>query len=277
MKKITAILSAVSLAAALTVNSFAANLGDVNGDGSVNSQDALMVLQYSVGFKDKKFIKSNADLNGDGQINSADALKILLISVGAEKPSASVSNALKAYNDALKKTYSQLKKAKITNDFVCDYTLNGASASVKSNPQTNEFTFVNGLYNNELPASACGPRAELTEAMLQSADISESGKGYKIKLVLKPEKVDVKDEPIYNKAGGLTIDFTAEDLLISEYNSGYTTYSGTVIEAVTDSSGRITSLKLTAPYEGEYKLKTGGMNSRLKEKGASYYSASFSF
>lgn len=277
MKKIIAILSAVSLAAALTVNSFAANLGDVNGDGSVNSQDALMVLQYSVGINDKNFIKANADLNGDGRINSADALKILLISVGAEKPSAPVSNVLKIYNDALQKAYGNVKKAVITSDYTCDYTLNGASGTIKSSPQIDEFKFVNGLFNNELPASACGPKTELTEAMLQSVEISESGKGYKIKLVLKSERVDVKDEPIYNTAGGMPIEFSAVETPISDYDSGYTNYTGTIIEAITDSSGRVSSLKITTPYEADYKLKVNGIKENVTEKGILNYSVSFSF
>ena len=57
---------------------------DLDGNGSINSSDALMVLQYSVGLAssiktdDKKI---NADTNGDGNINSVDALTILKIAV----------------------------------------------------------------------------------------------------------------------------------------------------------------------------------------------------
>lgn len=152
MKKIIAVISAFSLAAAFCVNSFAASLGDVNGDGSVNSADALMVLQYSVGIKDKKFIKANADINGDGHINSSDALSILQISVG-EYVSSFAADTLATYNKALQKSYDKVKKAVITTDFTCDYTLNGAHGAVKSSPQTDEFKFANGLFNGELPAS----------------------------------------------------------------------------------------------------------------------------
>lgn len=58
---------------------------DVNGDGFINSSDALLVLQYSVG--DKSIIKTdelfmNVDTNGDGNVNSSDALAILQIAVG---------------------------------------------------------------------------------------------------------------------------------------------------------------------------------------------------
>lgn len=276
MKKIIAVLSAVSLAAALCVNSFAANLGDVNGDDSVNSADALMVLQYSVGENNKEFIKANADINGDGNINSSDALSILQISVGAYVPSFA-ADTLATYNKALQKSYDNVKKAVITTDFTCDYTLNGATGAVKSSPHTDELEFVNGLFNGELPASACGPKTELTEAMLQSASVSKNGNGYKIRLVLKAEKVDVKKSPVYNTAGGMTIDFSAVDTPISDYDSGYTNYTGTIIEAITDSSGRVTSLKITTPYEADYKLKVNGARENVTEKGTSTYSVSFSF
>lgn len=58
-------------------------MGDINGDGKVNSSDALSILQHSVG---SKLLEGNAlvtaDLSGDGMINSADALACLQIAVG---------------------------------------------------------------------------------------------------------------------------------------------------------------------------------------------------
>lgn len=59
------------------------NFGDINADGSVNSSDALLALQHSVGqinLTDDKFIRG--DVTKDNQINSSDALKILQYSVG---------------------------------------------------------------------------------------------------------------------------------------------------------------------------------------------------
>lgn len=58
---------------------------DVDGDGKVNSIDALQILNYSVGKTgairgtEKLF---NADTNADGRINAIDALNVLRISVG---------------------------------------------------------------------------------------------------------------------------------------------------------------------------------------------------
>lgn len=57
MKKFISILTALTFAAALTVGSSAALLGDANDDGKINSADALCVLQYSVGMKVKTSTK----------------------------------------------------------------------------------------------------------------------------------------------------------------------------------------------------------------------------
>lgn len=57
--------------------------GDVNKDGKINSTDALVVLQYSVGNTNlSSEQKTLADVNKDNKINSNDALKILQYSVG---------------------------------------------------------------------------------------------------------------------------------------------------------------------------------------------------
>lgn len=57
-------------------------LGDVNGDGTVDSADALMILRNSVGLEsfgsDQTLI---GDVNGDGTVDSADALEVLRSSV----------------------------------------------------------------------------------------------------------------------------------------------------------------------------------------------------
>jgi hypothetical protein len=60
-------------------------LGDVNGDGSVNSTDALIVLSCDVGLDTSLFCPMNCgDVNADGLVNSTDALIILSYDVGME-------------------------------------------------------------------------------------------------------------------------------------------------------------------------------------------------
>ena len=58
-------------------------IDDVNSDKSINSSDALFVLQCSVGQETPDTIQTICgDVNADGTINSIDALIILQISVG---------------------------------------------------------------------------------------------------------------------------------------------------------------------------------------------------
>jgi beta-N-acetylglucosaminidase len=58
-------------------------LGDTNGDGNVNSSDALEILKQSVGTINKTGAYATAmDTNKDGKINSADSLLVLKSSVG---------------------------------------------------------------------------------------------------------------------------------------------------------------------------------------------------
>ena len=274
MKKFIAILSAVSLAAALTVGASAATLGDVNGDGAINSADALGVLQYSVGIENKGFIKANADVNGDGTINSSDALKILKVSVGLETIDKSKKEVVEYYNNALKKTYAQAKRAKVTTDDSGTYSINGKESPIKSNPASIEAEFVNGKDKDGFAVSLYGPETKLTEKMLSSA----KGGGLKITLVIKSEKVDVKDDAVYNAAGAFPFENCSDGTEIKSFTSGYVTYTGTVIEAVIDSSGRVTDLSIEMPYENSFVMKhSDGKTDVIWEKGATTYLGQFGF
>ncbi|MBR6531610.1 MAG: dockerin type I repeat-containing protein [Clostridia bacterium] len=58
-------------------------MGDVDGNGKVNSTDALKVLQSSVELITLTASqKAAADMDANGKVNSIDALKILQLSVG---------------------------------------------------------------------------------------------------------------------------------------------------------------------------------------------------
>jgi uncharacterized repeat protein (TIGR02543 family) len=60
-----------------------ATLGDVNGDGDVNSTDALIVLSADAAIDTSQFCPMNCgDVNDDGLVNSTDALIILSYDAG---------------------------------------------------------------------------------------------------------------------------------------------------------------------------------------------------
>jgi len=59
------------------------SLGDVNGDGKINSIDSSLILQYEAGLISiTKIIAANADVNKDGKINSIDSSLILQYEAG---------------------------------------------------------------------------------------------------------------------------------------------------------------------------------------------------
>ena len=278
MKKLTKVISAVSLAAALTVGASAATLGDVNKDGAINSADALGVLQYSVGIENKSFDRENADVNGDGTINSSDALKILKVSVGLETIDKSKKEVVEYYNNALKKTYAQAKRAKVTTDDSGAYSINGKVSEIKSNPASVEAEFVNGKDKDGFAVSLYGPETKLTEDMLSSASIVKQGGNLKITLIIKSEKVDVKSDAVYNAAGAFPFEYCSDKTEIKSFTSGYVTYMGTIIEAVADSSGRVTNLSIEMPYDNVFYMKhSNGKTDEIKEHGRTIYLGQFGF
>lgn len=58
-----------------TVNVMSTLRGDFNGDGKVNSKDAIWLLNYVLG--ESESLNQSADVNGDGKINSKDAIYLL--------------------------------------------------------------------------------------------------------------------------------------------------------------------------------------------------------
>ena len=278
MKKFIAVLSALSLSAALTVGASAATLGDVNKDGAINSADALGVLQYSVGIENKGFDRESADVNGDGTINSSDALKILKVSVGLETIDKSKKEVVEYYNNALKKTYAQAKRAKVTTDDSGIYSINDKVSEIKSNPASVEAEFVNGKDKDGFAVSLYGPETKLTEDMLSSASIVKQGGNLKITLIIKSEKVDVKSDAVYNAAGAFPFEYCSDKTEIKSFTSGYVTYMGTIIEAVADSSGRVTDLSIEMPYDNVFYMKhSNGKTDVIKEHGRTTYLGQFGF
>lgn len=57
-------------------------LGDVNGNGEVNTNDAIAIVNHVVGKAQPVFIEEVADVNGNGEINTNDAIAIVNFVVG---------------------------------------------------------------------------------------------------------------------------------------------------------------------------------------------------
>ena len=53
-----------------------AQIGDANGDGTVNTDDIIEVVSFILGHPSDKFHKTLADANADGTINAADIVVI---------------------------------------------------------------------------------------------------------------------------------------------------------------------------------------------------------
>ena len=65
--------------------------GDVNGDGKVLSDDALLILRHSLGLYDFEGLAADmADVDNSGKVDSADALSVLRCSVGMAAPEGSI-------------------------------------------------------------------------------------------------------------------------------------------------------------------------------------------
>lgn len=58
-------------------NSVVLQMGDVDGDGTINTTDAVVVINYYLGHPVSNFHEKQADMNGDGYINTADAVAII--------------------------------------------------------------------------------------------------------------------------------------------------------------------------------------------------------
>ncbi|MBO4562112.1 MAG: MucBP domain-containing protein [Clostridia bacterium] len=71
----------VTVIVVYTADAPAILLGDVDGNGVVDSADALMLLRYSMGVITTMPRMDNADFDGNGSIDSSDALQVLRYSM----------------------------------------------------------------------------------------------------------------------------------------------------------------------------------------------------
>lgn len=289
------VAAAAAIAASASAFSLAAEYyGDVNDDGAVNSSDALLLLNYTVGNEVKKINLDKADVNGDGSINSADALQILRISVGLIDPTEikpeektpvdyDKEETIKYYNDALKKAYAsenvtinkktdvKVKIDKLTafrdlaNTLVEKYAVpTEATETFKSEPAKAEKFLV--------------PTA-LEADGAKDAKVEATENGYKVTITLVSEIVDYKTAPKYNTQASLPLTGIAE--IAAQNNvtvkSSSFNYAGTVLTAEIDKDGNILSLNHTMPLQLAAKVKYGIVNVEGSGSGKYTLDATFTY
>lgn len=290
MKKLIAVLSALTLMAGASVFAYAGAdyLGDVNGDGNVNSIDALDILEYSVGLKTEIDIV-HADITKDGEINSSDALDVLNTAVGAlelQEIDEDIDNPLEFskeevvdyYNKCLNNTYSQ-PKFTVTKTEKIDVQLgelclngkpaknlqsmankvvasNAAKGGTKSKSFTSDTAVVNAQERFILPSN-------LNSDAVKSCLISKNGEGYAICFTLKEEKCDFKTKPPYNSSCTFPLDFSEIDLGgLGQITSAQFYYPGTTLTAEIDSQGRVVKTDVVMPLSVD-NAKGEGMGQEL--------------
>jgi hypothetical protein len=57
-------------------------IGDASGNGDINAEDVVEIINFILGNPSKNFDLRNADLNGDGKVNAADVVKLMNIIIG---------------------------------------------------------------------------------------------------------------------------------------------------------------------------------------------------
>ena len=85
MKKILIAISVVCMLMCLNMTSFAAYVGDIDGNGKITASDARMILRVSAKLDKLDDSKMNfADVNGDKKITASDARTVLRMSARLE-------------------------------------------------------------------------------------------------------------------------------------------------------------------------------------------------
>ena len=280
MKKIIAAVSAFSLAAGLTVAAFAADyLGDVTKDGNVNSSDALAILEYSIG-KTTEIDFKLADMDKDGNINSGDALIVLRTSIGElelqtveeEKPEEpeepqeeklpeTKEEIVEYYNNALKKaregivTVEMKKNVNIKVDAASggknvENLINNTILPMFAGEKTEKQTFTNGK-NSETTMDEFAVPAKLESSGAESARIVKNGDVVEIEIKVVAEEATAKVPPKYNTQCARPLDLGALNVPGLTISKADFTYSGTVLKATVDSTGRVIRTTLYQPMNGK--------------------------
>lgn len=278
MENLTKKICSFALAAGMAVSSIsmatAADVrykGDIDNNGSVDSNDALGILMDIVSGEDSKLDLKLADLDLDSAITTKDALAVLQTVIGQLEPvpveeeeeedpvlKYSKEEIVKFYNDALKKSYSQkvkIDKDELTDIKISDMKPSAAKSLVNSIISSNAKTEKSSETIDNCPSYAATflVPAELEANGVSVVSISKSENGYKVEIKLVEEKVDYKTAPKFNTQASNPVTGIKEiaDDSGATINKMDFDYLGTEIEAEIDSDGKVLSLKHTMPMTFE--------------------------
>ena len=232
MKKLLSIILTAILTAGFSLAAMGAGetkYGDVTGNGVINSDDALQILNHSVGTitLSPEQIKL-ADVSADNAVNSYDALLVLRYSVelissfpaqiSSDPSEMSVEEIINLYNEAANKTKSytgsfkinckdgvktEISKTsfpnmvvKIANELLPNDYPSSASVTVKNGNVSGTKTApdgsakaVNESLKDYLVIHGDAKMSKLTASGVKSAVCEKVKEGYKVTITLKPEQV----------------------------------------------------------------------------------------
>ena len=186
---------------------------------------------------------------------------------------SSTAEIVKAYNDAIAKAKAEqnmtVHKISDVNIAVTDCSIPAATSLINPIVQkfvtgsddtwtfagSNSGTNANGdtIDADKLVPPSRRPAA-LTEAHVASATATPAGDGYKMTITLVNEKSTYDGtntvDPAANNAVVDPLNLATMDISPASISSAEMTYSGTVLEATVDGSGRLTELHVKLPMVG---------------------------
>lgn len=257
MKKTTKRILSAMLALVICVSvmpfAFAASIrGDANLDGKTNSIDALLILKYTVGQEVDVFNEYTFDVNGDYSVNSTDALRVLMLSVGNDDPlTYNKKELLKFYSDALLSSYTTTDRIDYSERYKSTL-VNDADSSQKiefDDDYADTFVFTDGYDEYGFTPVDYFPLPWIYEEGVKDVSITETDKGYELKITLIEEKTTFDDPiPPYHADHAGYSDCTLSGFEDAWVEDSSATHFGAVITAQISTQGNVTMLHVDSPF-----------------------------
>lgn len=207
----------------LSASAFEGRYGDVDGNGSVNSTDALAVLMHAV---EKRKLEGDAllraDVDADTEINSIDALQILQFTVGkitqfkaetVAPPEDPKQEVLSLYSDTVNKLHTDIPSYVLkSRSETVDVKLSGNMTEMLSKDKlddlkeqtkkvnTNNSLFPKGSEGAKINLPRQFATDDLTKFKSVDYELLETGE-YKVVISFKDEVNPTKDSMLVKSLG----------------------------------------------------------------------------